>query len=188
MAFLPSTRARLATSVVLRASKARTDIEASAAPTSTLDLSALSNANIVLGRILDATGRVDIKQTRTNHRIYSLGKNAFEPYRIVPGPIKTDLLLKRVELYARDFLEALGFTQGDLYNQVYPFVIDLELQSPNGATRTIRFHDCWVDANTTPIDMTDDPLVTQDISVSCGAVTANTAVFGGTGAVVNRIS
>lgn len=59
--------------------------------------------------------RLERRNTRRNTRRYSLGKHAFEPLDIIPGPIDTELTLTKIVLYrdtygfpATQQLEAFG--------------------------------------------------------------------------------
>lgn len=189
MATIPETQGRLVTSVNLKTSVLQTS---GLSDTTSLPVTTSGTALIgvsVIGSLLDATSRLTVKQTRQNHRIYSLGSAAFEPNLVVPGPITTDLELTRVVLYARDFFEALGFTQGTLSTQIVPFLIDVELRAPTGAVRTIRFNDCWLNGHTLPFDVSgNETLIVQSLAITAGRVETHDAVFGGIGFFTNKIA
>lgn len=73
------------------------------------------NLTIPLTASIGTIERLERVNTRRNTRRYSLGKHAFEPLDIIPGPIETTLTLTKIVLYkdiygfpATQQLESLG--------------------------------------------------------------------------------
>lgn len=70
---------------------------------------------IPLTAAIGTIDRLERRNTRTNTRRYGLGKHAFEPLDIIPGPVTTTLLISKIVLY-KDYygfpmanqLESLG--------------------------------------------------------------------------------
>lgn len=70
---------------------------------------------IPLTAAIGTIDRLERRNMRTNTRRYGLGKHAFEPLDIIPGPIQTSLTLSKIVLYKDTYgfpltkqLESLG--------------------------------------------------------------------------------
>ena len=70
---------------------------------------------IPLTAAIGTIDKLERRNTRTNTRRYGLGKHAFEPLDIIPGPIQTTLTLSKIVLYKDKYgfpltqqLESLG--------------------------------------------------------------------------------
>lgn len=85
--------------------------------------------------------RLERRNIRTNTRRYSLGKHAFEPLDIIPGPIQTTLTLSKIVLY-KDYygfpmakqLESLGVKLSDIAQITKSLEINGEFQGLFGFT------------------------------------------------------
>ena len=162
-------------------------------------LGAASNQDTPLGRSMSAIknawggfesmGQIlnfKTDQTRTNERIYGLGRNAFEPRYIAPGKITTNITFEKVMLYKSEAIQWLGMTAGHLLYQTFPFVIyeyipdirsQLQVSVSNLAATTLPndihmfYTNCWFDTNPLDIDVEDDDqMISQNFKVTCGKV------------------
>jgi len=129
---------------------------------------------------LGSVESLEIKQTREIERIFSIGAYSFEPYRLIPKAIKTDLTLRKVMLYTGgDMLESCGFPGYNLYHQQAPFILRQQLIDPIGDKETIEimYFDCWLKSNPMKFDLSSDTanLITQEVGVTCGRVFVSSA-------------
>ncbi len=85
------------------------DLQASGSFTDPLSYLSSVAAQLGTAQQLGSIERLEIRTARDTERIYSLGRFAFEPYRVVPKTIKTELQLSKVVLYTGDILSSLGF-------------------------------------------------------------------------------
>ena len=128
-------------------------------------------------------------QPRNPERIYALGKHAFEPNRVVPTPIVTDLTFTRVVLYDSDMLEAIGFPHGNLFYQQNPFLLEevqwapIQVGHEDGTVtvdkeivRSILYFDCWFSNSPITYDiLNDNQLVIQEGTITCGKMRCSDA-------------
>lgn len=162
---IPSTAARLATSITLRLLPS--DINPS-----TVTVAQISAAT-VLGAIVDFNEAND----RPAEPRYEL--DADLPGEIVeqlPQLVTRTLSVSRAVLYENDMLEAFGISGGDLINQSQPFAIIKLEQAPPGAvdskgnaipTRITIFSGCWFTSNPKGFKLSGrDIRIIQDVNVA----------------------
>jgi len=174
---LPNTRARLSTSITLRAfldpdatDQYLEEFWRNAAMAAQGIGSSTTNLNII-----GAAYKFSRKQSREIFKRYSLGQNAFEPRQIFPMKIKTSLSIGKVILYDVPILERIfNFAPKHLLYQKYPFVIHEQLFDPNDNilnSAIILYTQCWFITNPIEYDLSkDDILITQDLDIECGKV------------------
>jgi hypothetical protein len=156
---LPITKARLATSLILKSSQGTLNAGTDGA----------SVTQSSSGKVLSSVTSFSRNQTRDVHPRYSLGKFAFMPEFLIPGPIKTELTLRKVALYKGDVIKEFGFEKsGNLLYQVAPLVIDEVQNSPQGTVTILTYLDCWLTSNPIAYDIMGDQLVVQECKVMCG--------------------
>ena len=85
--------------------------------------------------------RLERRNTRRNTRRYGLGKHAFEPLDIIPGPVETELTLTKIVLYrdtygfpATQQLEALGIKPAQIAEVTKSLETNGEFQGLFGIT------------------------------------------------------
>jgi hypothetical protein len=163
---IPSTAARLATSITLRLLP--TDINPS-----TVTVAQISQAQ-VLGAVMEFSEKND-RPVQTRYEL-----DADEVGNIVeqlPQLVSRTLMLQRAVLYASDMLEAFGIAGGDLINQSQPFAIIKEEFAPQGAvdstgnaipTRITIFSGCWFTSNpkSFKVSSAGDIRVLQEVEVA----------------------
>jgi len=175
MALIPITKGKLSVSITIRAS---TPLQ----PTVSVYENA-NNVQISYGKVIGTVQALEREQTREVTRIYTLGENAFEPFRVVPEKITSGLTLKKVVLYTEDVLEALGYAQGNLFYQQSPFILIEEQDAPPSKSnpvlpKTITYYDCWFVSNPIRYDiMTNDQLVVQEARIACGKIVSSEVSF-----------
>jgi len=173
MALIPITKARLATSITIRASTPLEPVVTTYDATGAVG----RNVPVSFGKVIGTVKALEREQTRTVTRFYTLGEHAFEPFRVVPGSITTTLVLRKVVLYEEDALEALGYKHGNLFYQQSPFTLLEEQYYPTKQaaqsviTRTVAYYDCWFTSNPVRYDvMADDLLVVQEVRAAVGKI------------------
>lgn len=97
--------------------------------------------SIPLTASIGTISKLERRNIRTNTRRYSLGKHAFEPLDIIPGPIQTTLTLSKVVLYKDTYgfpmtqqLESLGIKLADIAQVTKSLEINGEFQGLFGIT------------------------------------------------------
>lgn len=162
---LPSTAARLATSITLRLLP--NDINPATVTASQLQQAA----------VLGAVTEFSEDNNRPTETRYELDADlAGEIVEQLPQLVDRTLKLQRVVLYENDMLEAFGISGGDLINQSQPFAILKIETAPTGAvdskgaavpTRISLYSGCWFTSNPKAFKVSGrDIRVMQDVNVA----------------------
>jgi hypothetical protein len=159
----------------------------------------LGSLAILLGKdnnifYIGGTTKFSLTQTRENYRRYSLGKNSFEPFQVIPGKITTTISIERIEFQninddkvRRFFI----FDQRNLLFQQTPIMV-IEYQTCRDASlknldkQAIRIYtNCWAKTNPMKYDLTTtDLLIVKNIELDVGKVIVlDTSVAGIAGTV-----
>jgi len=97
---------------------------------------------------------------RENIRRYSLGRNAFTPFQIVPGKIETTVIIEKAILYSEKqntLNKVFMFFPENLLFQQFPFIIMEWKNNPTNDLRqqsVIFYLDCWF--STSPVQYNID--------------------------------
>lgn len=162
---IPSTKARLATSITLKLLNG------------SIDPQQITVAQLTAAATLGAVVSFSEENTRPADARYEVDADtAGEIVERLPQLVDRTLRLQRTVLYESDMLEAFGISGGDLINQSQPFVIFKTERVPPGAidangqaiaTRYTIFTGCWFTSNPKAFSVTGrDIKVVQDVTVS----------------------
>jgi len=90
-------------------------------------------------RPIGAAYGFEVKQSRTNARGYGINSSV-ETFRIMPGPVTTDITIKQMMLYIQDFMFSTGFITGagNIAFQTRPLVIQELQHVPIGVAEALR--------------------------------------------------
>jgi len=163
MAKLAKTKARLATSVTIRAVKGPID-------TSSLSdedaIRALSESSVKIGAVQtfsEATPR------GTDPRYELDADITGDIVERIPRLVDRTLRINRAVLYTADMLEAFGFTDiDDIVDQNVPFVVFKVERAPEGSgivTKTTVYEGCWFHDLPKTYDIGGDLKVMQDVEI-----------------------
>jgi hypothetical protein len=163
MARLPKTKARLSTSITIRAVRGDLETAASGDAQAILDLATRA---VVIGAVLSFA---EENPRGTTPRYELDADRAGEMVERTPGLADNTLTLNRVVLYESDILAAFGFTEGvSILDQDIPFLIVKEERAPEGSnvpTRTTIYEGCWFHNLPKNSDITGDLRVIQNVEV-----------------------
>lgn len=167
---LPKTRARLSSSITIRAALDLSFLDEGAGRFQNLaQLIGLTKNTIFNAERVGAVTKMSRAQTRSVMKRYALGTYSFEPFQIVPGRIDTKLTLDRVELYKSDTLtKYFAFLPRHLLFQQLPFLIVEDMRNPDGSSFTIIYNDCWITSNPIAYDIMGDQIIMRQFNVEVG--------------------
>jgi hypothetical protein len=163
MAKLSKTRARMATSVTIRAIKGEVNVDSLADANA---IRALSESSVKIGAIQSFT---EANPRLTEPRYELDADQAGDIVERIPRLVDRTLRINRAVLYSADMLQAFGFTDIiDIVDQNVPFVIVKVERAPDGSgipTKTTVYQGCWFHDMPKTYDMGADLKVMQDVEI-----------------------